>query len=105
MKTETSLISPYGGNLVDLIVPPDTCKELIGYANYLPWVQITERSLCDLELLAAGAFSPLQTFMNRTDFESVLETMRLQNGLLFPIPITLPVENFEGLGIGKDIAL
>jgi sulfate adenylyltransferase len=105
MKTETNLISPYGGKLVDLIVPPENREELIAYANLLPSVQLTERNICDLELLATGAFSPLKTFMNRADFESVSGEMRLQNNLIFPIPISLPVEHFKGLKLDAEIAL
>lgn len=105
MKTETNLIAPYGGGLVELLVPNENREELIDYANRLPSVQLTERSICDLELLATGAFSPLKTFMNRADFEGVLEEMRFQNGLLFPIPVTLPTHHFEGLKLDAEIVL
>ena len=58
MKTETTLISPYGGALADLLVRAENREELTAYANRLPSVQLTERAICDLELLATGAFSP-----------------------------------------------
>jgi sulfate adenylyltransferase len=105
MKPETILISPYGGALVDLLVPPETCEELVDYANKLPSVQLRARNVCDLELLATGAFSPLETFMNRADFESVSASMRLKNGSVFPVPVTLPIEPFDGLKLDSDIAL
>lgn len=105
MKTQINLISPYGGVLVELLVAKESREELIDYANQLPSIQLTERNICDLELLATGAFSPLQTFMNRADFERVSAEMSLQNGLAFPIPITLPIEHFAGLQIDADIAL
>ncbi len=105
MKTETNLIAPYGGGLVELLVPNENREELIDYANRLPSVQLTERNICDLELLATGAFSPLKTFMNRADFEGVLEEMRFQNGLLFPIPVTLPTHHFKGLRLDAEIVL
>jgi sulfate adenylyltransferase len=105
MKTETNLISPYGGELVDLRVSPENLEELTAYANLLPSIQLTERNICDLELLATGAFSPLKTFMNRADFESVSGEMRLQNGLIFPIPVSLPVEPFDALKLDAEIAL
>lgn len=105
MKTQINLISPYGGVLVELLVAKESREELIDYANQLPSIQLTERNICDLELLATGAFSPLQTFMNRADFERVSAEMRLANGQLFPIPITLPIEHFAGLQIDADIAL
>ena len=105
MKLETTLISPYGGALVDLLARQENREELIEYANRLPSIQISERAICDLELLATGAFSPLKTFMNRADHESVCETMRLANGTVFPIPVSLPVEDFDGLKIDRDVAL
>ncbi len=105
MKTETNLISPYSGELVNLLVPPENCARLIDYANRLPSVQLTTRQICDLEMLATGAFSPLETFMNAADFVSVSDKMRLENKTVFPIPITLPIEHFEGLKLDTEIAL
>jgi sulfate adenylyltransferase len=54
---------------------------------------LTERQICDLELLANGAFSPLAGFMNSADYQSVIDDWQLADGRVFPIPITLPVEN------------
>lgn len=104
--TETSkLISPYGGQLVNLIVPDSEQEHLKKYAGKLPSVQISERAICDLELLAVGAFSPLDRFMGQADYQSVLDDMRLANGMIFPMPITLPVEPNEELQIGQEITL
>jgi len=86
------LNTPYGGSLVDLIARGDERAELAAYAATLPSIQISARTQCDLELLATGAFSPLDQFLGRTDYERVLSDMRLANGLLWPIPITLPVD-------------
>lgn len=72
--------------------------QLIEDATGLASLQIAPRFLCDLELLAVGGFSPLATFMNQAAYLSVLESMRLPDGTLFPIPITLPVASTEGLG-------
>jgi sulfate adenylyltransferase len=66
--------------------------ELVWRASKLASIQLSRRSLCDLELLATGAFSPLDRFMGKVDYLRVLHEMRLANGTLFPIPITLPVE-------------
>jgi sulfate adenylyltransferase len=101
------LIEPYGGTLVDLMVPAAELAETITYANSLPSIQISERAVCDLELLAVGAFSPLDRFMGEADHQSVLDTMRLTNGYLFPLPIPLPIdeEDRERIEIGQDIAL
>jgi sulfate adenylyltransferase len=101
----TELISPYGGALVDLMVAPDEQEAFKAYANTLPAIQISERSLCDLELLASGGFSPLDRFMGQADYERVLEEMRLADGTLFPIPVTLPVDANAPIALDQDIAL
>ncbi len=99
------LIAPYGDELVDLFVPREELLEKSAYANSLPYVQVSPRVECDLELLAVGAFSPLRAFMNQADFKSVLDAMRLADGTLFPIPVTLPVELTADMKLGVDIAL
>ncbi len=90
--TKNTLIDPYGGDLINLMVGDDERQELLARSNRLPSVRISERSLCDLELLATGAFSPLDRFIGKEDYERVLTEMRFKNGVLFPIPITLPVD-------------
>ncbi len=104
-RTSTKLIPPYGGELVDIRVTGEARDELIRRANSLPAVQLSARSVCDLELLATGAFSPLDRFMEERDYLRVLEEMRLADGTPFPIPITLPVMLPEGVRIGAEIAL
>ncbi|HET7435796.1 MAG TPA: bifunctional sulfate adenylyltransferase/adenylylsulfate kinase [Thermoanaerobaculia bacterium] len=104
-QTSTSLIAPYGGALVDLFAPADARAQLARYAGTLPSIQISERSRCDLELLATGAFSPLDRFMNRADYERVVREMRLEDGTLFPIPIALPIGDDVDVAIGRDVAL
>jgi len=99
------LIAPYGGSLVDLMVPAEGYAEVKARASQLPSIQLSERSVCDLELLATGAFSPLDRFMGQTDYQRVLEEMRLRTGQLFPLPITLPVEASPALHLDRDIAL
>ncbi|HEU4326064.1 MAG TPA: bifunctional sulfate adenylyltransferase/adenylylsulfate kinase, partial [Roseiflexaceae bacterium] len=104
MTTSSILIPPYGGQLVDLLVPPEAQADLREYANRLPSIQISERALCDLELLATGAFSPLDRFMGQADFQRVLDEMRLSSGHIFPIPVTLPVEQ-DAVRLDQDVAL
>lgn len=104
-RQKVDLIEPYGGELVNLIVPAHEAAELKAYAATLPSIQISERAACDLELLATGGFSPLDRFMGAADFRSVLDTMRLTSGILFPIPITLPVEREAEAHVGEEIAL
>ena len=99
------LITPYGGRLVNLLVSGQERDELVRQAAGLPSIQLSQRSLCDLELLAVGAFSPLRGFMGQADYASVLENMRLADGTLFPIPITLPVAANSGIQPGQQIAL
>lgn len=99
------LIAPCGNRLVDLIVPAEEAEELKARAVGLPSVQLTERQVCDLELLATGAFSPLDRFMGRADYERVLVEMRLDGGHLFPVPVTLSVEPSPTLRLDRSVAL
>jgi sulfate adenylyltransferase len=101
----TELITPYGGELVNLLVQDHELTELRAYASRLTSLQISDRSACDLELLATGAFSPLDRFMGKKDYQSVLDEMRLSSGHLFPIPIALPVDEEIELREGQDVAL
>jgi sulfate adenylyltransferase len=101
----SKLIEPYGGQLVDLLVPAAERESIISRAALLPRIQLTQRNLCDLELLATGGFSPLKKFMGKEDYLSVLRNMRLSNGTLFPIPITLPVAPNPNISEGAEIAL
>ncbi len=99
------LITPYGGELIDLFVPPDDVDALKDRAGRLPSIQLSERALCDLEMLATGAFSPLDRFMGSSDYSSVVEEMRLDDGHLFPIPVTLPVDSDAEFKLDGDVAL
>ena len=103
-EVHSKLITPYGGSLIDLLVKEEEKDTLVSHANTLQSIQISERSLCDLELLATGGFSPLDRFMNQSDYESVLNNMRLSNGNIFPIPITLPV-NKDDVEVDSELAL
>ena len=99
------LIEPYGGRLVDLSPSDDAQRDAAARAARLPSIQLSQRSLCDLELLATGALSPLDRFMGRTDYLRVIADMRLAGGLLFPLPVTLPIADISGLGEGTELAL
>ena len=104
-KESSNLISPYGGKLIDLMVKGEERKELIEKSNRLPSIQISTRSLNDLELLATGAFSPIDRFMGKADYERVLTEMRTSDGTLFPIPITLPVDESDLPSWSEQITL
>jgi sulfate adenylyltransferase len=90
---------------VNLVVPAEHADDLRAYAATLPSIQLSERALCDLELLATGAFDPLDRFMNRADYARVLGEMRLADGRVYPIPVTLPVAVDAPLALDADIAL
>ncbi len=105
VKRNKTLISPYNGNLVNLIVTGDERQELLEKSSRLPSIQISARSLCDLELLACGAYSPLNRFMVKADYERVLTEMRMSDGTLFPIPITLPVDEKDLPSWSEQITL
>jgi sulfate adenylyltransferase len=98
-------ISPYGGELVDLTMPQDAAAESLARASELPSVLLSERSMCDLEIMATGGFSPLDRFMGQADYQGVVNSMRLADGTLFPIPITLPLEDPSAIEIGGEVAL
>ncbi|HXK61925.1 MAG TPA: adenylyltransferase, partial [Acidobacteriota bacterium] len=92
MSDESFLIPPYGGVLVNLVPETEECEELRARSTALRSIQISDRAVCDLELLATGGFSPLDRFMSEEDYRSVLESMRLVKGNLFPVPIILPID-------------
>jgi sulfate adenylyltransferase len=100
-----TLIAPYGGKMVNLFATEDEYTELIERSRRLPSVKISSRAKCDLELLATGAFSPLDRFMSKADYERVLSEMRLENGVLFPIPVTLPIDEGALTGGVDEIVL
>ncbi len=85
------LITPHGGELIQLQASPERALELKAHSREWPSWDLSPRQLCDLELLMNGGFSPLRGFMNRADYESVCHKMRLANGTLWPMPITLDV--------------
>lgn len=105
-ETESKgLIEPYGGRLVDLLALEEERPELEREATHLPSLQVSSRSVCDLEILASGGFSPIDRFMGSADYESVLRSMRLSNGVLFPIPLVLPVHEANRHKAGERVAL
>ncbi len=98
---------PHGGELKNLYLDAEAAAVEKQAARDFPSWDLTERQLCDIELLLNGAFSPLEGFLNRDDYEAVVDGMRLASGVLWPMPITLDVsEEFaDGIKTGDKIAL
>jgi len=97
----------HGGALNELYLGESAAEEeKVKAQGYKSW-DLTERQFCDLELLLNGAFSPLEGFLTRQEYEGVVESMRLPSGLLWPIPITLDVPPVfaENVSEGETIAL
>ncbi|MEZ5470143.1 MAG: bifunctional sulfate adenylyltransferase/adenylylsulfate kinase [Marinicella sp.] len=86
------LIDAHGGELVNLLPTEQEKEQRQQLANAMPDWNLTDRQICDIELLLNGAFSPLKGFMNQADYQSVLKDMRLADGTLWSMPITLDVD-------------
>jgi sulfate adenylyltransferase len=91
MSQHSDRIAPHGGILVNRIATLDQRQEFFDKAESLPRVQLSDRSISDLQMIAIGALSPLKGFMNEADYLSVVKEMRLSNGLPWSVPITLSV--------------
>ncbi|MBW4647776.1 MAG: sulfate adenylyltransferase [Kastovskya adunca ATA6-11-RM4] len=85
-------IAPHGGQLINRIATPEQKQEFLEKADSLPRVQLDERTTSDLVMIAIGGFSPLTGFMEEADYQSVVDQMRLANGLPWSIPVTLSVD-------------
>jgi sulfate adenylyltransferase len=102
-----SLIEPHGGTLVNREAGAQEREALLRAAAKMPSVEINAREESDLELIANGAFSPLEGFLTEADYVSVRDNLRLANGLVWSIPVTLSVteEERKKLKVGDDVAL
>ena len=94
-------------SLVNLVADEERQSLLKDLSLSLPDLSLNARQMCDLELLATGVFSPLDRFMSRSDYESVLDRMRMQDGRLWPIPICLDISatQAKGLEAGQSVTL
>src|SRR5215203_3018080 len=106
LKKEES-IAPHGGQLVDRTVPAEERDERLREAAELPKVSLGSRTVSDLQMISTGAFSPLEGFMLREEYESVVEEMRLPDGLVWSLPVTLATdeETARTLNEGSEVAL
>ena len=107
LKNRTRLVQNNLAPIPELYVSYDSAQKLKVEAADLTSHDLTPRQICDLELLMNGGFNPLKGFLSEADYDSVVETMRLADGSLWPIPITLDVnEEFAAsIELGQDIAL
>ncbi len=107
MTTTEHLNPPHGGTLVNLLVERKRSEEIRAASKGWPSWVLSQRQLCDLELLLNGGFSPLQGFMGQADYESVCSSMRLANGLIWTMPmiLDLPAELAKQLARGTSLAL
>jgi len=103
----SSLFTAHSGELVNLIVSEERASVLKALSRSLQSITLSSSAASDLELIMNGAFSPLRGFMNRSDYESVLDRMRLQDRTLWPIPVCLGISESEAqhLESGQSVAL
>lgn len=99
--------TPHGGELINRFVEGPEAHKLAELAASLPVRELAPRDLSDVEMIAIGGYSPLTGFMTRPDYESVVESMRLANGLPWSIPITLSLspEQASTVEVGDQLAL
>ncbi len=101
------LVPPHGGQLKPLLLDGQKLSTAMAEAKNYPVVRLTSRETSDLIMLAMGAFSPLDGFMRETNYKSVIQKMEMADGTLWPIPITLSVNQrqADALAIGSKVAL
>ncbi len=101
------MIAPHGGRLVERTAPGEQRERLAKEAPRLPQVPLSQRELADLEMIGCGAMSPLEGFLGEADYRSVVDSMRLANGLPWSIPVVLSAKDeAQGrLGAGDRVAL
>jgi ATP sulfurylase len=100
-------VPAHGGALVDRLVKGDLAAEHVRRAATLPSVRLDARAGSDAELIATGVFSPIDGFLRRADYRSVIEDVHLSSGALFPIPLTLsvPAQDARRYREGSEVAL
>jgi sulfate adenylyltransferase len=106
LKTETAIAS-HGGDLVDRVVPQEERRERSMEAAELQKVPLSPRALSDLQMISTGVFSPLEGFMTRDEYKSVVEDMRLRDGLAWSLPVTVSVDEGQAreLSENSEVAL
>ena len=100
------MINPHGGRLINRVIDNEEEKKyILEKQKFLPKIILNEYHISDLEMIATGAFSPLEGFMNSKDYNSVLENMRLSNGIVWSMPITLDIKKEDNIKEGDEVVL
>ncbi len=99
------MITPHGGTLVNRLVEGDAREALLAKAAGLPKVTLNSREASDLEMIAVGAMSPLEGFMNEADYQGVVDHMHLASGVAWPLPVVLSPKAGENVSAGDEVAL
>ncbi len=99
------LIEPHGGTLINHRLEGDERQQAQNRASSLPRLTLSERNLADLECLATGVYSPLEGFVSEADYRSIVDSMRLESGVAWSIPITLQVSEDDVVSTGQEVAL
>lgn len=102
---KTRLISPHGNSLKPRLVEGAEREEMLKKAACLPKLSMSSKEVSDLIMMAIGAFSPLEGFMTKKDYRGVVENMQLEDGTLWPIPVTLAVSSKDRIDVGQKVAL
>lgn len=102
-----TMIKPHGGELINRLVPAEQREELLKRAALLKQIRVNSWTISDLDLIGVGAFSPLVGFLDEKSYTSVVETMRLTDGTVWSIPVTLSIdpEVAASISIGEQVAL
>jgi len=103
--SDRTLVTPHGGTLVDRLVPESEAAAFAARAASLPTLPLDAREQADLELIATGAASPLTGFLGSTDYQSVLDRMRLADGTVWSLPFTLAVDEATKVAVGEERGL
>ncbi len=101
----SDLVTPHGGVLADQIVTGADADALAARAAALPRIVLDARELADVELIATGAVSPIRGFLGRADYQRVVAEMRLADGTVWPLPLTLAVDEQTAAGLGEAAGL
>src|SRR6478736_5007826 len=105
LVSESTLVTPHGGTLVDRLVPEADAAAFAAHAATLAPLPLDAREQADLQLIAIGAASPLTGFLGKADYDSVLGRLRLADGTVWPLPFTLAVADAVPVAVGEERAL